>query len=378
MLLLVGIMERKFVGVIHSGASAAVSRSGLNITKVIADARGDGLVLFASDGPLVTTAKERALQCRVVRRGGFTSGIFRDAVNAASAELEELQPTVLYVNSCAASAWALAGKQLGLKVIFHVYELDRELVAQLHGGATCIDICAAADIVVVSDKAIVSSLRRCLGYVPEDVIDVGVLLDGAEIVARASLQAPPARWLFGRDYERSARKLVTMWGTACFRNGIDIFLEMARRLPAHDFLWIGAWTMDANETLSARGIIPQNFDNFYCAEEIDNPYPLISMADLFVLTTREAENPFDLVELAALRTRIVCFSESLENWKVAPNAFYVLFGAPSVDRLVAFVSLCLGSNAGISRGTGQVLFPRFYGQTNSAHLLDELRRRMLL
>jgi hypothetical protein len=297
-------------------------------------------------------------------------------VNAARAELEQLQPAVLYANSSAASAWAVAGKQLGLKVILHFYELDRELKAVLHAGATCIDVCAAADAVVVSGDAVVSSLRRCLGYVPDNIIDVGAVFDGADIGERAT-QEVSVRWLFGRRHLRSGRKMVIMWGSACYRNGIDIFVEMARRLPEHDFLWIGAWTADANHALSASGVVPENLGNFYCTGEIDNPYPLIAISDLFVLTAREAENPVDLMELATLNTQVVCFSESLEHWMVSPSAFYVLFGIPSVDRLVPFVSLCLEKNGGIQGGRRASL-PTPHSQTEFAHLLDELRRRTLL
>lgn len=220
------VREESFVGVIHSGRGTAVPRVGLNIVQFITDARGQGLALFESDGPLVARARARGLPCRVVRRGGFASGIFRETVNAARAELEELQPAVLYANSCEASAWAVAGKQLGLKVILHFYELDRELKALLHAGATCIDVCAAADAVVVSGEAVISSLQRCLGYVPNDIIDVGVPLDGTEI-AGSEKQEINAQWLYGRPYVRSARKLITMWGTACFRNGM-IYLSKWR------------------------------------------------------------------------------------------------------------------------------------------------------
>jgi len=369
----VGVNEESFVGVIHSGEGGAVSRIGLKIIQFITSSLCGGLAIFGSDGLLVSSAKAKGICCRVAQHNGFGSGIFRDAVNAAKAELQDLRPAVLYANSVAASAWAVAGKQLGWKVIIHVYELDSELMMLLHAGVTCIDVCAVADGVVVSGEGVVSSLRRCLGYVPDVVVDAGVLFDDSEIGKRAKEEVC-APWLFGRRYVRSTRKLITMWGKACFRNGIDIFVEMAQALPEHDFLWIGTWTEDADHTLSANRVAADNLFNFFCTGKIDNPYPFIAMCDLFTLTARQTKNPTDLAELTVLNTPMVCFSASLDNWMVLPGAFYVLHGAPSVDRLIGFVSLAFAEDR-IRAVIGPNPLLKHDTQAGLARLFEAMRTR---
>jgi hypothetical protein len=369
-------MNEKLVGVIHDGSASALNRAGLEIFRFIANARGAGLALFGSEGPMGRIAETRGVPYRVVRNSGFASGSFRDKVNAARGELGRLRPEMVYATSVACSPWVVAGKQLGAKVVLHVHELRRELMALLHSGATCIDVCAAADVVAVSGDAVASDLQRCLGFVPDDIIDVGVLLDDVEILRRVQ-QKFSARWHSGRQYAQSDRKLVVMWGAACHRNGIDIFVETARQMPAHDFLWIGAWTDEANRTALEKGFMSDNLDNFYCTGEVDNPYPLIAMCDLFVLTACEVDYPADLVELAALGIRTVCFSGSFDSWVLLPRAFYVLHGFPRADRLVKVISSMTWDDRKTWRQE-HLRPPDFRDRGGLAHLLGELKRRRIL
>jgi glycosyltransferase involved in cell wall biosynthesis len=369
-------MSETLVAVLHSGSPSAISRVGLEIARFIANAQETGLVVFGSEGPISHIAETRGIPYRVARNSGFASGSFRHKVNAAKSELEQLRPAVVYATSVACSPWVIGGKHLGARTVLHVHELRRELIALLHSGATCIDVCAAADLVVVSGEAVASDLRRCLGYVPDDIFNAGVLLDCFLTAERARQEINP-RWRYGRRYVRSDRKMVVMWGAACHRNGIDIFVELVQRLPEYDFIWIGAWTQEADDVLSVKGCSPSHQANFYCTGEIDNPYPLLAMCDLFVLTARQAENPVDLMELAALNVRIVCFSRSIDSWMIMPQAFYVLHGDPNADRLVGFVSKFLGDQRE-TRKDGQLALPEFGNQIGFAHLFTELKRRRIL
>jgi hypothetical protein len=364
------------VGAVASGAANATSRVGLQIIKEIRDAAGIAAVLIGPQGPIAKLADAERIPYRLTRDPKFASGSFRDRVIAARCELEGLKASTVYATSAACSPWAVAAAQIGVKVILHVREFDDELMSLLKTGATCIDVCSAADVVIVSGGEVESSIRRCLGYVPHNVTDVGVLLDGAWIIEQAGHSAA-ARWLHGRPYLQSDRQLVVMQGIASSSNGVDIFAEMARQLPAYDFVWIGPWSEHADQELSRRGLSAASLANFYCTGEIDNPYPIVADSDLFALTARRAENPLDIIELAALNVKIICFSRSMEAWKDLPRAFYILEGVPSVDRLTRAVSLILGEKRK-ARHPHFPSFPTVSAQPGFRTLLNHLPTQALL
>jgi hypothetical protein len=364
-------MARNCIGVIHTGSSGAIARFGLAIADRIVNVSGTECVLFTSEPVIVAAAEAKGVPYRAVNSHAFASGSFRDKVDAARAELGKLLPATVYAGSMASSAWALAGRQLGVKVVLHAHEFERELVALLHSGATCIDVCAAADLIIVSGETVVSSLRRCVGYVPDQVVDVGPVLDGADIAEYAKQEVRP-RWLYGKAYVRSARSLIAMWGVASEQNGVDVFVEMARLLPESDFLWIGAWTEHANRVLAGRGLTLESLHNFYCTGEIDNPYPLILMCDLLALTAREVESSANLIELAALETQIVCFSDSFGSSAVLPSKFCILHGTPTGERFVKFIRLILRQDK-VARQVISCTGPVIETKAGVARVVDELR-----
>ena len=126
--------------------------------------------------------------------------------------LEGLDCTVAYVNSIAASAWAVAAKMLGAKVVIHAHELDQDLRRLLLARITCLDIGVSADAVVVAADAVAKALGRTLGYLPSDVINIGVLLTPTRCAGRL-------RTRFRHNgcsadlLVRSQRKIIGMCGT---------------------------------------------------------------------------------------------------------------------------------------------------------------------
>ena len=186
------------VEIIHSARPADAPRIGLEIARWLKGNSEDVLLICQEDGPIVRAAREGGLRTLVAGEP-LSKSSFRERVAACRSTLEELDCTVVYVNSIAASAWAAAAKMLGAKVVLHAHELDRELRQLLQAGITCLDIGASADAVVVAADAVAKALGRTLGYLPFDVIDIGVFADPDE-VRRKALQTVSPQWLFGRPF----------------------------------------------------------------------------------------------------------------------------------------------------------------------------------
>jgi hypothetical protein len=365
---------RPFVIVIDGASEGSTPRSGLDIADFVTRSGWDALALFQPAGRLTEAARSRGIHYAVAQAEGFRSGSFRDKVAAARAEIEALQPSVVYANSIAASAWAVAGRQIGAKVVVHAREFDDELMALTRSGATCFDLCGAADLVVVPHRSAVASLRRHLGYVPDSVIEIGSLADGAELAAQAR-QPVSAEWSFGRPYANSARSLITMWGTAGPSRGVDIFVAAARRLPDFDFLWIGPWTEEADHNLHSRGLEADKIANLYCTGACDNPYYFIASCSLFAATASNT-NMTQLMEVAAMGKPILLFSESGEAAKVLGNGVYLLHGRPDTDRIVALLPKLLeGSGTGPSDDARVTVSAD--RQTALARLIEELKSRAI-
>lgn len=361
-----------FIEILHSAKPTGAPRVGLEVALWLKEYFDDILLISQEDGPIVNLAQDGGLRTRIAEEP-LSKVPFRERVAACSKVLENLNCTVAYVNSIEASAWAVAAKMLGAKVVLHVHELEQSLKVLLRLGLTCHDICASADAVVVAANAAVGGLSRTLGYVPSDVVNIGVFTD-PEVVRHKALQTVLPQWQFGRRFAKSSRKIIGMCGTACHRKGLDYFIRLAQRLQQFDFLWIGEWTDDARQTARSAGFENAFPENFYLTGHVDNPYPLMLMFDLFVLTSREDPNPIVALEAMALGKPVVCFTQTGDTWRIGGDGLYAIHGKPNEDLLCATITKLMGEP--MLRAT--VLPARLTRMAVLSRLSEELGRRGLI
>ena len=365
-------MEGSFVGVIPGPSVAA--QIGFEIVASLNRAGAEATAIFVAAGPLSDRAKSEGMTYRIVSAADADSGSFRERVNGARAELEPLQPGVVYVNSVANSPWAVAAKQLGARVVLHAHELEWELGRLLNTGATCLDLCAAADLLVAAGGEVITSLQRKLGYLPDDVVNIGPIVDIAEIRDR-SRQKWQAQWRYTRPFNPSSRGAVASYGAPLDQNGFDVFLETARLLPERDFLWLDNRTGERPQPIFDRGALepPANF--YYGV--IDNHYPLLAQSDLIVLIGREPRSRAEIVELAALNVPVIGFTQSLDDATGFLGAFHILHGKPDSSRLAMTIGK-FEAGAAASRHALLSGGPTLAESPDFKQLIRALRERKLI
>lgn len=102
-------------------------------------------------------------------------------------------------------------------------------------------------------------------------------------------------------------------GTVDLRKGVDIFLQVARKLKDHKeiyFLWLGGQNTETdykifqidNNRLGLRNVIFQT--------SVNNPLDFMSSFDVFFVSSREDPYPLVVLEAAMLEKPIICFDKA--------------------------------------------------------------------
>ncbi len=271
-------------------------------------------VIVMKDGPLTPWLQEILGPKNVVVCQGdpfYHRHPFEERVRLAGQMMGSEPADVVYVNSLAASVFALAAAELKRKTLLHVHEKAADMANLLLWEVTKLEVTRVVDAVVLAAEDIRGDLTEVFRYAPPEVETFGVAVDVETIRTAATARAPAPVNARGKRLTTGARMVVGMSGHASPRKGVDIFFEVAAASPAHDFLWVGGWRPD--ETID--NIALEDFErvalpNFYVTGAVDNPYPYMRMMDLFFLSSREDPNPLVLAEALVLGIPILCFSHS--------------------------------------------------------------------
>jgi hypothetical protein len=165
-------------------------------------------------------------------------------------------------------------------------------------------------------NAVADQLVRCF-RVPRESIDVHYeMIDPAR--ATAALTEGGVNQLRAKLGIPAGAKVVLGCGTFDWRKAPDLFMQVAvaikRQVSNPDairFLWVGK----INDTELARRIARDVqraglAGQFKIAGELTAPQAAFALADVFCLTSREDPFPLAMLEAAAFRKPVVCFSGS--------------------------------------------------------------------
>ena len=256
---------------------------------------------------------------------------FAERVRIAGTLLAQEESTIVYVNSFAASEFAIAAKLLGKRVILHSHEKSAEIKRLLAHQLTQLDILTFCDAIVLAAEDLASDLLAVFGPTPHPTLNFGIAVDVEEIVQLADAGSLRATTAAGTPLVPGSRYLVGMVGHASPRKGPDIFLETAKLVPECDFIWVGDWKSSAAAGNSEvyRSFRSSRLGNLYVTGGVDNPFKYIKRFELFFLSSREDPNPLVLAEATVLQVPIMCFSRSTAVTDLLGRNEILLHGTPN-------------------------------------------------
>jgi glycosyltransferase involved in cell wall biosynthesis len=123
-----------------------------------------------------------------------------------------------------------------------------------------------------------------------------------------------------------------MCGQINERKNFNLFIEVAKRCPQYNFLWIGG-TEDPFE----------NIENVFHVKYTSNPYKYFkNIVDYFVLFSKQDPCPYVILENILLETQIVTFRENIffdHKHRLTKEFYFEYPGAISLENVINALKL---------------------------------------
>ena len=330
--------------VIHEASRTGAPRLGALIARELG--RHEPVrVIVMKDGPLTPwlTRTLDGLDLVICEQDlSHTRLPFGERLRIARELLEDDPADIVYVNSLAASVFAFAGALSNRRTLLHVHEKIGEMRNLLNGDATKLETMRVTDAALLAADDIRDDLVEVFGTLPPEVETFGVAVE-VEAIRKAAAEPPEAAPLNnkGAPLKRGGRLVVGMCGSASARKGVDIFVGVAAALPAHDFLWVGPWSLEeAPENIAFRDFARSAPPNLYITGAAENPYAYMAIMDLFFLSSREDPNPLVLAEALALNLPILCFTQTTAIADRLGRCAVVCHGEANIEDAARILAAC--------------------------------------
>ncbi|HEY8995235.1 MAG TPA: glycosyltransferase family 4 protein [Lacunisphaera sp.] len=197
----------------------------------------------------------------------------------------------------------------GTRVVTHLHELDSGF--RWAGARAMAAGLRHTDRFIACATAVADRFSAIFGLKPDRMVLHHEMVNAPDLAAVVARRDEAA---LRRQFNLPADALVVAaCGTLDQRKGADLFVQMAahlvRTMPGRPMrlLWIGAQTRGMQmifeedvRKLGLTGIVT-------LVGELADPHPLLSLCDVFCLTSREDPFPLAMLEAAGLGKPVVCF-----------------------------------------------------------------------
>lgn len=250
--------------------------------------------------------------------------------------LQKIMPKLVYANSIVSYEYAYEARKLGIPVIMHVHEMGSAygvaIPEELRGR-----FAHSADVFIAVSEAVRHDLINRM-HVEEDRIRLIHEFVDSTVVRELALKHSRTEVEEMLNIE-PGDLLVASMGTFDRRKGADIFVKVAKKLSGANpksnskikMLWIGQRPRLHDSLLH---VFDANRSAFIYIDEVKNPFPFLSRADIFFLPSREDPFPLVVLEAMALGKPVVAFRGS-GGAAEAGDGSIVLVDGFDVDRAVS-------------------------------------------
>jgi glycosyltransferase involved in cell wall biosynthesis len=240
---------------------------------------------------------------------------YLDRLDLARKIIRIVQPDVVYVNSIASHVYYHAAKDFGIPIVYNTYEGSDGFKGALNNWnfpyERCLTNTPSNALFYSCSPLGTICMKNMLGL--NDLIPVKEfqVLDIEDIERRSKL-VPCAKTEQIHNWKsklKPGKSLFGMVGSRSHRKGFDIFVELARQVPDHLFVWVGAYSG------CQAHVVFNDVPNLLVIDNLDNPYPAIALLDYLLLTSREDLTPLVITEAAIMGVSVVLTRPNISCWK---------------------------------------------------------------
>lgn len=260
--------------------------------------------------------------------------------------LRTLAPeAVVYLNTIMLGHLVDLARRRGHRVVTHVHELetwiDRHADRRFVGRAL-----SESDLVIAASNAVRDNLIRRHSVPVGRVFTVPSAVD---LHSGTRIEASTVA-LRGETGIGSSDLVILGVGTADWRKGIDLFVEMAIRSIQRDprllWVWVGAGDAKSIAAFEARSLSAGCADRLQFVGEVADVRPYYQLADIFCLSSREDPYPLVMIEAASQGLPVIAFKGAGGASEFLANGGGLLIDQVDADAMSdAIVALAQDENA---------------------------------
>jgi len=249
--------------------------------------------------------RRQALQTRLLFAAGLGAWARRAEAADAQRFAARCPPALVYTNSIA-SARAIEMIAPRVPILTHVHELGFAISTEQESALS--RLLAETRQFIACSNAVRENLLRNHALRASQIETI------YESIPVADIRAERTRDQVLRELHIPNDALFIIGaGTASWRKGTDLFIQLARavcRQRSHAcFAWIGGWPSDMAQAEFEHDVhVAGLTEKVRFTGAVLKPADYLAAADVFVLTSREDPYPLVCLEAAAVAKPIVCFA----------------------------------------------------------------------
>jgi hypothetical protein len=195
------------------------------------------------------------------------------------------------------------------KIIFHFHETLDTLKSYIHlvknqSGMFLLSKCCKIYVVskrIKEDYEEFFKIKNIYIFPPFLSIEKSKTID-------CLCQAQPCQFI--EHFKCPDKILFGMCGVDLRRKGFSIFVDLAKMMPHHNFMWVGGVSNKITE---------QGLDNFLHVPNTNNPYQYLSKFDYMVMTSLDDPCPIVLIEAMYLEIPCIVFEKNITYEHIVDN-----------------------------------------------------------
>lgn len=300
--------KKTILFVIHEGSLTGAPKVGCLIGNYLQNNFNVIMLSMKGDEVLKSYLWEHPPIVMQHRKSEYKLSKYIDKLDVARKIIDIVKPDLVYINSTAAHVFYHACLDYTIPAIYSTHEGPTGLESQLQAyifpfpeffkGLSCKNT-----LFYSCSPLCTQSLFKCQGVSSDIPVSEFQTFDIEMIVKYGNIKCSDDMLLHSNF---NSKILFGMVGSRGYRKGYDIFVELASKMPQHDFVWIGGADLEINT-----GKIP----NIRIIDSVTNPYNLIKQFDYMLLTSREDMAPLVVTEAVLLNVPTIMCQPNISCWE---------------------------------------------------------------